>query len=350
MVLKELLEYAVEHKASDVHITVGIPVVLRINGELIYFGEQVLTAEDCEDLAQQCISPNYFKTLMLHGEIDTSYAIAGLARFRVNLFKQRGTISIAIRIISFEIPQIQNLGLPEIAYELASKPRGLVLVTGPTGSGKSTTLAAMIDYINSNKSRHIITIEDPIEYLHKHKKSVINQREVGMDTESYGKALRSVLREDPDVILIGEMRDLETISIALTAAETGHMVFSTLHTVGAAKSIDRVIDVFPPHQQPQVRNQLSTILQGILSQQLIVNADGRGRSVATEVMTLTAATANLIREAKTPQINSCIYNGAQYGMHSMDTSIARIYKTGKISYEAACQCAVDVDNLKKILI
>lgn len=350
MDLNEILEDAIYKKASDVHISVGIPIVFRINGELDYRNEQMVTEEACEELTKQCISDNYFKALIIHGEIDTSYAIKGKGRFRVNIYKQRGTISMAFRIIKYGIPQIKELGLPDIVYQFASKQRGLVLVTGPTGSGKSTSLAAMIDHINSNRKCHIITIEDPIEYMHNHKKSVINQRELGNDTESYANALRAALREDPDVILIGEMRDLETISIALTAAETGHLVFSTLHTVGAAKSIDRIIDVFPPYQQPQVRSQLSTILQGIISQQLIVNADGKARSAATEVMTLTSAISNLIREAKTPQINSCIYNGVQHGMHSMDTSIAKLFRDGKISYESACQSAIDIDNLKKILI
>ncbi len=350
MELDEILSEGCEKKASDVHITAGYPITFRINGELINKDENNLTSEDCEKLARQCLGEKNFSIFIIQREMDLSYTIPGVGRFRVNVYKQRGSIAIAFRIIPHYVPGIETLGLPDIVYQFAMKQRGLVLVTGPTGSGKSTTLAAMIDYINANRKCHIITIEDPIEYMHRHRKSIINQREIGNDTSSYTYALRSALREDPDVILIGEMRDLETISIALTAAETGHLVFSTLHTIGAAKTIDRIVDVFPPHQQSQIRNQMSTVLQGIISQQLIANSDGLGRSVATEVMTLTSATSNLIREAKTPQINSCIYNGGQYGMHSMDTSIARLYKNKKISYESACQSAIDIDNIKKILI
>ncbi len=350
MELDEILSEGYEKKASDVHITAGFPITFRINGELINKDENNLTSEDCEKLARQCLGEKNFSIFVIQREMDLSYTIPGVGRFRVNVYKQRGSTAIVFRIISHSVPGIETLGLPDIVYQFAMKQRGLILVTGPTGSGKSTTLAAMINYINANRKCHIITIEDPIEYMHRHKKSIVNQREIGNDTSSYTYALRSALREDPDVILIGEMRDLETISIALTAAETGHLVFSTLHTVGAAKTIDRIVDVFPPHQQSQIRNQMSTVLQGIISQQLIANVDGLGRSVATEVMTLTAATSNLIREAKTPQINSCIYNGGQYGMHSMDTSIAQLYKNKKISYESACQCAIDIDNIKKILI
>lgn len=348
--LDVILKKAVIRKASDVHITAGIPVVFRINGMLEHQGETKLTAEDCENYAKKCIGEIQFKALNMFGEVDAVYTIYDFARFRVNLFKRCGTISIVFRIITLNIPQLSELGLPDIAYQLALKQRGLVLVTGPTGSGKSTTLAAMIDYINIKRKCHILTIEDPIEYVHSHKGCIVNQREIGNDTESYGKALRAALREDPDVILIGEMRDLETIAVALTAAETGHLVFSTLHTLGAAKTIDRIVDVFPPHQQAQVRNQLSTVLQGIITQQLIKNKDGLGQSVATEVMISTPAISNLIREAKTPQINSCIYNGGQQGMHIMDVSISKLLKTGKISYEAACQHAVDIENMSKLVV
>jgi len=345
----EYLQKAVEMEASDLHICAGLPVVIRKYGSLYFIDDHVLTGEDCLDVVRQLVTDEQFATLEEEGELDFAYMLKGVGRFRINTFSQRGTYAIAIRVIATNVPKISDLGLPEIIYSLAEKQRGLVLITGPTGSGKSTTLAAMIDHVNSNRRCHIITIEDPIEYLHKHNKSVINQREIGSDTKSYSNALRAALREDPDVILIGEMRDLETISIALTAAETGHLVLSTLHTLGAAKTIDRIIDVFPPHQQGQVRSQLSTVLQGIVSQQLIRKADNSGRVVATEVMIVTPAISNMIRESRTFQINSSIHTGGEYGMHSMDACIASLYKRGIITYESACQYAMDPAAMKKLI-
>ncbi|UZQ86768.1 type IV pilus twitching motility protein PilT [Thermoclostridium stercorarium] len=349
MNINEYLQKAVEMDASDLHICAGLPVVIRKHGSLFFIDDHILTGEDCLSLVKQLLNDSQFAFLEEEGEIDFAYMLSGVGRFRVNAFRQRGTYAIAIRVIPSRVPKISELGLPDILYSLAERQRGLVLITGPTGSGKSTTLAAMIDHINSTKRCHIVTIEDPIEYLHKHNKSVINQREIGSDTKSYSNALRAVLREDPDVILIGEMRDLETISIALTAAETGHLVLSTLHTLGAAKTVDRIIDVFPPHQQGQVRSQLSTVLQGIVSQQLIKKADNAGRVVATEVMIVTPAIANMIRESRTYQINSSIHTGGEYGMHSMDACIASLYKRGLITYENACQYAMDPVAMKKLI-
>jgi len=349
MDLNYLLGQTVRYGASDLHICVGVPPSIRIHGDLAYLSEPVLTPEDCEMLAKQCVSEEQFQTIQERGQVDVSYALEDKARFRINVFKQRQSLAMAIRTIPMEIPRIDSLGLPEVVLKLCNKQRGLVLVTGPTGSGKSTSLASMIDYINSKRRCHIVTIEDPIEFLHKHNRSLINQREVGIDTISYGEALRAVLREDPDIILIGEMRDLETIATALTAAETGHLVFSTLHTVGSAKTIDRIIDVFPPHQQPQIRTQLSTVLEGIISQQLIRRADGKGRVLATEVMVHTPAISNLIREARIPQINTNIQTGSEFGMYSMDSCIARLYKQGIIDYQNACQYSVDIETLKKLI-
>jgi len=349
MDLDKLLEKTMEYEASDLHLCAGIPPVIRIQGDLVYMNEPVLTVNDCEEMSHQCLSSELKNVLNEKGQVDTAYALAEMGRFRINIFRQRSTLAIAARAIPMEIPKIENLGLPDIIYELAGKQRGLTLVTGPTGSGKSTTLAAMINYINSKRRCHIVTIEDPIEFLHKHNRSVINQREVGIDTCSYADALRAALREDPDVILIGEMRDQETIATALTAAETGHLVFSTLHTVGSAKTIDRIIDVFPPHQQSQVRNQLSTVLQGIISQQLLKKKNGKGRIVATEVMVLTPAISNLIREARIPQINTNIHTGMHFGMHSMDSCLARLYKEEKLEFNHACQFSIDMDNFKKLI-
>ncbi len=349
MNLNDLLEKTVEYGASDLHICAGVPPVVRVYGELINLNEPVLTPHDCVELAKQCLSSRMYERFLEVGEVDSSYSLAGTSRFRVNVFKQRGTCAIAFRTIPAEIPVIEDLGLPGLVYDLSLKQRGLILITGPTGHGKSTTLAAMIKYINSKRRCHIVTIEDPIEFLHKHNKSIINQREIGSDSLNYTSALRAALRQDPDVILIGEMRDLESISIALTAAETGHLVLSTLHTIGAAKTIDRIIDVFPPYQQPQIRTQLSLVLQGVVSQQLIPTLDGNARVVAVEVMIATPAIRNMIRENKTHQIINAILTGAKSGMKTMDNSLLELYRYGKISFDELMTYAVDLDYIKKIV-
>ncbi|MBU5484957.1 type IV pilus twitching motility protein PilT [Clostridium sp. MSJ-11] len=346
--LNSLLETTIKEKASDLHITVGVSPVIRVNGDLKNIGEDKLTPIETEKYVREILGDLY-EEYMLKGEIDTSFSVSGLGRFRVNVFKQRGSDAAAIRVVGLKVPTIGELNLPPVITNLTNKQRGLVLVTGPTGSGKSTTLAAMINEINSNRAAHIVTLEDPIEYLHKHNKSIINQREIGKDSKSYANALKSVLREDPDVILVGEMRDLETISIALTAAETGHLVFSTLHTIGAAKTIDRIIDVFPPYQQQQIKIQLSAVLKGVISQQLIPRADGNGRIAAFEVMVSTHGIQNLIREGKTHQIESSIQTGGKYGMKTMDMSISEIIKKGLISKEDAIAYSVDREMLSRLI-
>ncbi|EGT4136681.1 type IV pilus twitching motility protein PilT [Clostridium perfringens] len=346
--LAELLELTVKEGASDLHLTVGISPIIKVNGKLVRLEHEILRPEDTEAYAREILQDAYEKYDAI-GEYDTSYSIHGKGRFRVNIYKQRNSTALAIRVISLDMPTLDSLGYPETLKDICNLKRGLVLVTGPTGSGKSTTLAALINEINSNRESHIITIEDPIEFLHKHNKSIVNQREIGKDTLSYERALKAALREDPDVILIGEMRDLETISIAITAAETGHLVFSTLHTIGAAKTIDRIVDVFPPHQQEQIKIQLASVLQTIISQQLVETVDG-DRTAALEIMVATPAIKNLIREGKTHQIESSIQTGSKYGMRTMDMELANLYREGIITQETAINSAIDREILSRLLM
>lgn len=349
MELFDLINYAIENKASDIHITVGVPPILRIDGVLKYFSQDKLYPKDIEKIVKEILNERQFKELESKGEIDTSYSSPGISRFRVNIYKQRGSYAIALRIIPFKIPTMEELGLPSVVKDLARLPRGLILVTGPTGSGKSTTLASMINLINEERSCHILTLEDPIEYLHKHNKSMVNQREIGTDSHSFANALRAALRQDPDVILVGEMRDLETISIALTAAETGHLVLSTLHTIGAAKTIDRIVDVFPPHQQQQIKVQLASVIQAIISQQLLPKTNGEGRVAAFETMVATPAIRNLIREEKIHQIDTVIQTSRKQGMQTMDYSLLELYKNGIISKETLLSQAVNQDIVKRYI-
>ncbi|KUO78657.1 MAG: type IV pili twitching motility protein PilT [Desulfosporosinus sp. BRH_c37] len=345
--LEELLHMAEEKKASDIHLTIESPPVLRINGSLVQLQLDKLSQADLELFVSSLMNDQQAKRFAEMGELDMSYSLPGVGRYRVNVFRQRGSISVVIRLIPFVIPSPETLGLPPVSIELARLHKGLVLVTGPTGSGKSTTLASLINYINSTRSCHIVTVEDPIEYLHRHNLSLINQREVGNDTQSFTNALRAVLRQDPDVILVGEMRDLETIATAVTAAETGHLVFSTLHTNDCTQSVDRMIDVFPPYQQQQVRVQLAAVLQGIMSQQLFPRADGKGRVAAIEVMLATPAVRSLIREGKTHQLPTVIQTNAKLGMQTMDKAILDLVQKGIISNEVAQEKLQDPGSLRR---
>lgn len=344
-----LIDEAVNRKASDLHLSVGLPPVCRINGHLVYLDYSPLEPADTESIAESILNEHQKNILKQLGDIDISFSSSGQYRCRVNIFKQKGNYSLAFRMLNPEIKGFSELCLPSVLEDLCWLNSGLILITGPTGTGKTTTLAAMVDWINTNRDCHIVTLEDPIEYIHQHKKSIVNQREIGQDANSYSSALRAVLRQDPDVILIGEMRDLESISIALTAAETGHLVLSTLHTIGASKTIDRIIDVFPPYQQNQIRTQLAMVIQAVISQQLIPLSDGNGRVVATEVMLATSAVRNLIRENKIHQISNVIQTSGKQNMKSMDYSILELLKQDKISVEDAFNYAVDADYLKKQL-
>lgn len=347
MKILDILKIAIDAGASDVHLTVASPPIMRVNGKLLKIGEEKLLPEDSMTIIKEILTEKQIEAFEERGELDFSYSNPGLGRFRVNIYKQRGSYSMALRVVALTIPSMESLGLPLILKELAKKQRGLILVTGPTGSGKSTTLAAMIDHMNKTRNEHIITIEDPIEYLHKHEMSVVNQREIGHDSQSFANALRAALRQDPDVILVGEMRDLETISTAITAAETGHLVLSTLHTIGAAKTVDRIIDVFPPHQQQQVRIQLASVIEAVISQQILPKADGTGRVAAFEIMIANAAVRNLIREGKTHQIQTVIQTGSTVGMLTMDASLLDLYKKRLIDLPTLKKYAVDIDLLMK---
>ena len=347
--IEEILSNAANFNASDVHITVGVPPKMRVNGALVNMNYPVLLPDDAETIISSILDKRHKSIYDELGEADFSAAFPGIGRYRVNVFRQRGNMAAALRIVGTEIPRPEQLGVPQAVQDLYTRKRGLVLVTGPTGSGKSTTLASIINIANINTSNHIITLEDPIEYIHHHKKSIVNQRELGMDTLSFDNALRAALREDPDIILVGEMRDPETIQIAITAAETGHLVFSTLHTIGAAATVDRIIDVFPPHQQQQIRIQLAMVIEGVISQQLLPTADGHGRCAAFEVMLATPAIRAQIREGKTHQIESTIQTSRNVGMVTMDDCLVDMYRNGQISRENALLYAQDQLGMKKNL-
>lgn len=348
--VEEILQTAKEAGASDVHLTVGIPPKMRVHGNLITMDSfPRMMPADTLDILVSIMTEVQRERFEERGEYDMSFSIQNCGRYRLNAYKQRGSVAMAFRLVGTQVPSPEELGVPGSVIDLYQRKRGLILVTGPTGSGKSTTLAAIIDKVNNNRDAHVITLEDPIEYLHQHKLSMVNQREIGIDSDSYANALRAALREDPDVILVGEMRDFETISVAITAAETGHLVLSTLHTIGAASTVDRVIDVFPPHQQQQIRVQLANVLEAVISQQLIPTSDGRGRVAAFEVMHANHAVRNLIREGKSHQLASVMQTNRKIGMLTMDDAITQLYYSGKIDRENAIQFAQDPDGMQNKL-
>ncbi len=354
--MEELLQMVFDKDGSDLHIAAGVPPMIRVNGQLSPTEFDPLTPEETQKLIFNILSNEQRKVLEQTWELDCSYGVVGLGRFRVNVYKDKGSYAAALRTIASKIPRLDELGLPPIVRELIKKPRGLVLVTGPTGSGKSTTLASMIDVINTERAEHILTIEDPIEYVHVSKKSLVNQRELGEDTRSFDNALKASLREDPDVILVGELRDLETIRLALTAAETGHLVFGTLHTSSASQTVDRIVDVFPPHQQMQIRVQLSNSLVAVLSQTLLPRVDltnsgsrGKGRIMAMEVMMVTPAISNLIREGKTAQMYSAIQTGGKYGMQTLEMTLRDLYQQRLITFEDAISKTSRPDDFQKLV-
>ncbi len=349
MNIDDLLHVVVERQASDLHLKVSTPPVLRIHGALTPYGDSSVMLEEMQEALESITTEEQRESFDRELELDFAYSIPGLARFRVNAALQRGTISMVFRQVNWRIPPLEELGLPEVCKILVMKPDGIILVTGPTGSGKSTTLAAMLDYLNERESRRVVTIEDPIEYLFKDKRCFITQRELGADTRSFSAALKRVLRQDPDVILVGELRDLETIATALTAAETGHLVLATLHTPSAPGAIDRIIDVFPPYQQGQIRSQLSTTLQGVLYQALIPKPEGNGRVPAVEVMIATTAIRNLIREGKTYQMPNIIQTGAQYGMQTLNQALRDLIQRNLITPESAFIKSDNPDELREWL-
>jgi twitching motility protein PilT len=348
--LNQLLARVVDMGASDLHLSVGIKPAARVNGTMVVLEEfPELTKAETRRLVFSVLTQRQRERFEEELELDTSHEVKGFGRFRVNVFLQKEAVGAVFRVIPWEIVPLEKLGLPPVVATFGNLPRGLVLVTGPTGSGKSTTLASLVDMINTTKAMHIMTVEDPIEFLHSHKKCVVNQREVGEDTRSFANALKHVLRQDPDVILVGEMRDLETISTAVTAAETGHLVFGTLHTQDAPQTIDRVIDVFPAHQQQQIRIQLATALQGVVCQQLVPLANGQGRTVAVEVLVATPAVRNLIREGKTHQIYSAMQAGGRFGMQTMDMALANLVRSRVITTEAAAERAANEEDMRRLI-
>ncbi|MBC8102178.1 MAG: type IV pilus twitching motility protein PilT [Cytophagales bacterium] len=346
--IDDILRSGLQMRASDVHLSVGIPPMFRVDGKLIASRYEVVTPRDAQRLVYDILSSENIERFERTKELDFSYGVSGIGRFRFNVYRQKGNVGCAMRAIPATIPSLDQLRMPSILRDLTRKHSGMILVTGPTGSGKSTTIASMIDVINSEHEVHIMTMEDPIEYLHSHKVAMVNQREIGQDTDGFQNAMRAVLREDPDIILVGEMRDKETIAAALTLAETGHLVFGTLHTRNAPQTIDRVVDVFPPDQQDQIKVQLANSLEAVIAQQLMPMLGG-GRCAAIEVMVATSAIRNLIREGKTYQIMSSIETGAQYGMQPMDKTLADMQKAGMISYEDAILRAIDRENFLRLV-